>query len=199
MIRAASTRVALTLAATVFIAVATPLSGQLLGNADSGVSERLFGRNAKIGTDNLAFIWEPALTMSQASYALVVLCNRRDNDGDFVGSHTATFKAVELGGLQSQNRITITSKIKVRIKQGLPTRVGVVDLTPAIQQAFQTDPAVLVMGRVTMTKKANRGDLVLCGMSVVELDDALVAAKGEGERLEAFREFSGRVSSLPRH
>lgn len=164
-------------------------AAQLLSNADNGLSERLYGRSAGLGTDQLLFFWEPELPLSSTTFGLVGFCNRIDVFGSFLGTHTATFKNVTLVGVDSENEIFLRNK-KAKVRRGLTTRPAVWDITPQATSILAADSLVLVAARVKVTKRAGVGDLVTCGLAAVEIDESIVTATTEQEVLQSIGEFA---------
>jgi hypothetical protein len=163
---------------------------QLILNADNALSERMAGRTMRLGSDNLAFMWELELPMATTVYGVAGVCQREDAFGFLLGANKATFRNVTLIGLDSDNELTLT-KTTVKLRRGLPKNVAVWEVTGAVQDLFGTDSAVLVLGRVILSKNVSAGDLVTCGLAVIEIDDSMVAqGANQEERLLLISEMA---------
>jgi len=176
--------VAAAMIVALFLTLSAPISAQpLVGNADNGLSERLFGANGKIGNDEIGFLWIPTLDPSTTVYGLVAACQRVNINGNAVGNHKVVVKNPTLIGADSGDEARLPKKT-AKVKKGLPGKTAMWDITSLVRNS-EPESAVIGLANFKVTKTAKAGDVIRCLFAVVETDAALAGAPAtEAERLE---------------
>ncbi len=163
-------------------------------NADNGMSERSWASRTGPGGDEIIFVWMPTLPRSNAIFALVAACNRRDDQGNPAGKNGVIFRNIQLAGVDSESFVFL-STLSEKMRRG-QHRLCVWDITAQVRTTLATESAVIVGGEVWVRKKVKGFDMLTCAIAVVEmLDPGDLASATQAERLDYMR--SAAVGALP--
>lgn len=138
---------------------------------DQGRSVRTWAFSAaKPGWDEVIFLWTPGQPLGNTEQFLVGECLRLDGSGVPVGNHKVTLDDIVLLGIDTGNMVEATLQKKT-MRGGYQTQQAVWLLTTSARALFAQDSAVLVAGRVKVSKRVATWDVLTCAIGVQEILD----------------------------
>ena len=180
-------------AAALSILLTPPVAlAAVIMNADNGASERIVDSDGRLKKDMVGVIWFPALNPNTTVYGVTGSCKRfRTGTGESVGSNKVKFTQVFLEDFVTGLVVELPN-FKSTMKNGLPNKVQVVDITSEVRPVIGTDSLILGAATVKVTKDVDAGDYVQCFYGVVEGDASLIPASASTEERQVALEEVAR-------